>query len=90
MASGPSVFENTYKGEGDFKITISGGSVTIYDGDIITTGEYSWDSKGDDYFIHVSCDNGEKLEYKYHSTNDGGILCLLSNNQCDTTYLPVN
>ena len=87
----PSKFENTFKGEDGTEITIKEGKVSIITGDTKIQGTYQWETKDNDYYIHVKGNNvGEDLEYRYRSNEDGGSLCLLENNECTTIYLPVN
>ena len=89
LASEPTVFENTYKGEDGTKITIKEGKISIINEDIEIKGTYNWESKNNDYYIHVQSTN-EDLEYRYRNNEDGGSLCLLKNNKCTTIYLPIN
>ena len=87
----PSEFENTFKGEDGTEITIKEGKVAIITGNTEIHGTYQWETKDNDYYIHVKGNNvGEDLEYRYRSSEDGGSLCLLENNECVTIYLPVN
>ncbi len=91
LVNSPSKFENTFKGEDGTEITLKEGKVTIKTGDTEIHGTYQWESKDNDYYIHVKGDNvDENLEYRYRSNEDGGSLCLLENNECTTIYLPVN
>ena len=91
LVNSPSKFENTFKGEDGTEITLKEGRVTIKTGDTEIQGTYQWESKDNDYYIHVKGDNvGDNLEYRYRSNEDGGSLCLLENNECTTIYLPVN
>lgn len=90
LASGPVAFENTFKGEDGTKITLSSGSITIEKGDTVKTGKYHWDSKDNDYYIHVQIDNGEDEEYRFRENSEGGNLCLMKDKECSIVYLPVD
>ena len=86
----PSEFENTFKGEDGTKITLKEGKASIVTGDTEIQGTYHWETKDNDYYIHVKGKNvGEDIEYRYRSSEDGGSLCLLKDNECTTIYLPV-
>ena len=89
LASLPVEFENTYISDDGTIISLENGNISIISGDNKISGTYTWDSKDNDYYIHAQGDalNG-KLEYHYHSNEDGGSLCLLENNKCTTIYLP--
>ena len=89
LASGPVEFEKTYKGEDGTKITIKGGKISISSNDTNFNGTYNWESKNNDYYIHVQGNGNQDLEYRYRSSEDGGNLCLLENNKCSTIYLPI-
>ena len=91
LASGPVEFENTFKGEDGTQITLKEGKVSIITGDTEIHGTYLWETKDNDYYIHVKGKNvDEDMEYRYRSNEDGGSLCLLENNQCTTIYQPIN
>lgn len=91
LASGPVEFENTFKGEDGTQITLKEGKVSIITGDTEIQGTYHWETKDNDYYIHVKGKNvDEDMEYRYRSNEDGGSLCLLENNQCTTIYQPIN
>ena len=90
LASGENEFENTYRGEDGMTITLDSGKFTLKDQNTIIEGEYHWDTKDNDYYIHVQGDNNQNYEYRYRTTSDGGNLCLLVNNQCSELYLPVD
>lgn len=91
IASGPVEFENTFKGEDGTKITLKKGKISITTKNNKLTGSYHWETKDNDYYIHVQGNNvNENLEYRYRNNEDGGSLCLLENNQCTAIYLPVN
>jgi len=90
FASGPIAFENTFKGEDGTKITLKEGKASIVMGDTEIQGTYHWDTKEDDYYIHVKGKNvDEDIEYRYRANEDGGSLCLLKDGECTTIYLPV-
>ena len=91
IASGPVEFENTFKGEDGTQITIKEGKISIIKDNTKITGTYNWETKDNDYYIHVQGKNvNENLEYRYRKNEDGGSLCLLENNQCTTIYSPIN
>ena len=91
LASGPVEFENTFKGEDGTKITLKDGKISIVTGDTEIQGTYHWETKDNDYYIHVKGKNvDEDIEYRYRSNEDGGSLCLLESNQCTTIYQPIN
>lgn len=91
LASGPVEFENTFKGEDGTQITLKEGKVSIITGDTEIQGTYHWETKDNDYYIHVKGKNvDEDMEYRYRSNEDGGSLCLLEDNQCTTIYQPIN
>ena len=88
FASGPMVFENTYKSDG-VEVTFQSGSFTIKDNNKIITGTYEWESKDNDYFIHAKDSQNKKYEYRYTANPDtGGSLCLLDGEDCIVLYTP--
>ncbi len=90
LASGPVEFENTFKGEDGTTIILKEGKVSITKEDTVIQGTYHWDTKDNDYYIHVQGKNlDEDMEYRYRPSEDGGSLCLLENDQCSMIYLPV-
>ncbi len=90
LASGENAFENTYRGEDGITITFDSGKFTLKDHKTIIEGEYHWDTKDNDYYIHVQGNDNLNYEYRYRETSDGGSLCLLLNNKCSSIYLPVD
>lgn len=90
LGSGPIEFENTFHGDNNIKITFKSGKFTMETNQGIIKGEYHWDTKDNDYYIHVQGDNNENYEYRYRNTSDGGSLCLLKKNKCTETYLSVD
>lgn len=83
-------FENTFKGEDGVRITLENGQYTRIESDLKITGSYRWDTKDNDYYIHVQAKDNQNYEYRYRASDEGGSLCLLDNNQCRTIYLPIN
>ena len=91
LASSPSPFENTYKGDDGIIISIKKGKIEITTGDTKVSGTYHWESKDNDYYIHAKMENvDQNYEYKYRESSEGGSLCLLENDKCSTIYLPTN
>lgn len=90
LASGENVFENTYKGDDGVVITFDNGKYTMKDNSEIIEGEYHWDVKDNDYYIHVQANNNQNYEYRYRDSSDGGNLCLLQEKKCYKIYLPVD
>ena len=88
FASSPSPFERTFYLE-EASISFNNGSFELKKDNIIS-GKYNWDSKDNDYYIHVQTDDNQNLEYRYRENDKGGTLCLLENNKCIETYLPSN
>ena len=89
LASGESEFENSYKGEDGVIITLDNGKFTMKDHNTIIEGDYHWDTKNNDYYIHVEGNDNQNYEYRYRNTNDGGSLCYLVKNKCSHIYLPI-
>ena len=90
LASGENEFENTYRGEDGVLITLEDGKYTMKDHNTIVEGEYHWDTRDNDFYIHVQGNDNQNYEYRYRNTSDGGSLCLLLNNKCNSIYLPVD
>ena len=91
LASSPSPFENTYKGDDGGVISIKKGKIEITKNDTKISGTYHWESRDNDYYIHAKMDNvDQNYEYKYRESSEGGSLCLLENDKCSTIYLPTN
>ena len=86
----PIAFENPFKGEDGTEIILKEGKASIVMEDTEIQGTYHWDTKEDDYYIHVKGKIGdEDIEYWYRANEDGGSLCLLKEGECLTIYLPV-
>lgn len=91
LVNSPSPFENTYKGEDGTIITMSKGKISITTGDEKANGTYSWESKDNDYYIHVKMNSvDQNYEYKYRNNDEDSSLCLLIDDKCSTIYLPTN
>ncbi len=88
FVSSPMVFENTFTNDG-VEITFRAGSFTIKENDSIITGTYTWESRGDNYYIHCEDHKHNKYEYLYTTNPDtGGSLCLLEEEECKKLYSP--
>ena len=86
----PIAFENPFKGKDGTEITLKEGKASIVMEDTEIQGTYHWDTKEDDYYIHVKGKNvDEDIECRYRADEDGGSLCLLKEGECSTIYLPV-
>ena len=90
LGSGPIEFENTFKSKDGIKIVLKDGKFTMKTNDGTVKGEYYWNTKDNDYYIHVQGNNNQNYEYRYRQTSEGGSLCLLKNNECTDIYLPMD
>lgn len=90
LASSKNEFDNTFKGDDGVLITFDSGKYTLKNDSQIIEGEYDWDVKDSEYYIHVKTNDNNYYEYRYHSTSEGGNLCLLQEKKCNKIYLPVD
>lgn len=90
LGTSPVGFENTFKNDLDEKITFDGGKFIYINGDNKINGTYQWESRDNDYYIHVKTDDNKNYEYRYRNNDDGGNVCLLINDECESVYLPID
>ena len=88
FASSPLVFEKSFTNEG-VEVMFQSGSFTIKSDDVVISGTYEWESKGNEYYIHGKDSKNNKYEYRFiYNEDTGGSLCLLDGDVCQIIYSP--